>query len=274
MPSGVPGFYEILTQAVAYFGEHGYGDEAALVQWMRLLRQAAEADLLPLPEVERQISTRLGSIYQRLVERAGLLKHHPGVARFTINQLRPQLRAELDRRIMASVGLIKLHREEAVSETLRRFAGWATSIPPGGAADIRRAPVKTRIRQELARTPYRKRVVDIDQGHKLTANLHDILATGSGAIAAVWQHHHVRYPRAEHLRRDGTVFLIRGSWAHQAGLVKPLKAGFTDEVERPGELPMCRCSSVFLSSLRQLPPGMLTAKGKTELARINALLAA
>ena len=63
------------------------------------------------------------------------------------------------------------------------------------------------------------------------------------------------------------MFLIRDSWAQKAGLVKPSKDGYTDDIEAPGELVYCSCHYVFLYNLRQLPPEMLTAKGKEALER-------
>jgi hypothetical protein len=63
------------------------------------------------------------------VGRAGALKRHQGISRFTLNYLEPKLRTELDRRILASVDLIQLNRRKAIDTTLSRFSGWASSIP-------------------------------------------------------------------------------------------------------------------------------------------------
>jgi hypothetical protein len=74
---------------------------------------------------------------------------------------------------------------------------------------------------------------------------------------------------------DGHWLLIRGSWADEAGLVKPAgEPGYTDEFEQPGELPYCRCSYVYLYTLRALPPGMITAEGARRMAKARELTAA
>jgi hypothetical protein len=62
----------------------------------------------------------LGAIYRRLVERGGVARYHPEIARFTIQRITPRLRAEFDRRILASANLIKLNRQQAIDKTLQR----------------------------------------------------------------------------------------------------------------------------------------------------------
>ena len=61
------------------------------------------------------------------------------------------------------------------------------------------------------------------------------------------------------------MYLIRDSWAHKKGLVKPGPQGFTDDITAPGEEIFCSCSYVYLYSLSQLPPSMITAKGREAL---------
>lgn len=261
-----PSFFEVLTAAVADFAERGYDSEDRLAAWLDAIRRAAERDLVPADVLQTRLRESLGTIYSRLVDHGGLVKSNPGVSRFTLARVAPELRAELDRRIVASASLISLDREEAISNTLRRFAGWATSIPPGGSEVVARNPAKSAIRKELARTPFEVRRCVTDQGHKLIANLNDILATNSNAIAARWQHNYVRYPRPNHVARDGKIYLIRGSWAHEKGFVRPGPVGYYDEITKPGEEISCRCAATFLRHLRQLPPDMITNAGREALA--------
>ena len=214
---------------------------------MTQIRVAAERDVIPDDVLAEEVQRRLGNVFVRLVDRAGMLKQHPGVPRFTIEQVRPELRAELDRRIMASVGLVKLNQQEATERTLKRFAGWATSIRPAAIRKIAKQPAKSDIAKSLRRLRYERRLVDNDQGHKLVANLNEILARGSGAICAIWQHHYDRYPRPVHLARHGKAFLIKGSWADEQGFVKPGEDGYYDDIEKPGQLVNCRCGAVYLT---------------------------
>ena len=266
-------FYETVTAAVTEFAQTGYHSEERLRHWLDELRAAAIRDMVPEAQVVAELRRALGAEFERLVDRGELLRSNPGVSRFTLERVRPQLRAELDRRIMASASLIKLNREEAMAATLRRFSGWATSVPLGGDEAVRRNPVKSDIRKSLASLPYVERRCVTDQTHKFLANLSEILGRGAGALAAVWHHHHVRYPREEHVARDGKVYLLRGSWAHERGLVKPGPAGYYDDVTKAGEEISCRCTAEFLTTLRQLPDDMLTEKGRAELERVRNLAA-
>lgn len=269
------GFYEVLTDAVNYFVEHGFTSSERLDFWLKEIRLAAERSMVSTEIMEEQLRATFRTIYHRLVEKGGLAKYHPGVERFTIQRVSPKLRAELDRRIMASANLIKLNRQSAIEKTLQRFSGWASSIPVGGSETTAKRETKEDIRKALASLPFEERRVSIDQGHKFVSSLNNILATDGGAIAAVWNdrgtydaHYDARPEHKAWSDRKAT-FLVRGSWAHKRGLVKPSNDGYTDEIEAPGELVFCSCFYRYLYTLRDLPDGMLTAKGKEELARIR-----
>ena len=269
-PRGGSNFYELLTEAVNDLAAHGYDSEERVAEWVSRLRRAAEESLISEAVAEERLRTSLGAIYRRLVDEEGVLKTMPGVSRFTLQKIKPQLRAELDRRLMASANLIKLNRDEAIETTLRRFQGWATSIPVGGTADPQRTKTKKDVRKALANMPFIERRVAIDQGHKLAAAINRSVAAGSGAIAAEW-HSHWRqagyHYREDHKERDGAVYLIRDSWAHQRGYVKPGPAGYLDDVTQPGEEVFCRCWATYLFALKRLPDEMLTNAGREAMAR-------
>jgi hypothetical protein len=273
MPSRKPQtFQEVLAAAIADIVESGYDSAERIEGWMRKLRLAAETSLISAASLEQQLRDGLAAVYRRMVDQGGALRYNPGVERFTLEKLRPALRGELDRRILASANLIKLNRAQAIDKTLQRFQGWSTSIPKGGVSGESRAEVKANVRKSLASLPFEERRVLIDQGHKLTAAISEIIATDGGAIAAEW-HSNFRTPgydyREDHRERDGKFYLIRDSWAHRAGLVKKSNAGYFDEHEAPGQLPFCRCWAIYRFALRDLPPEMLTAKGKAALASVR-----
>jgi hypothetical protein len=263
-------FDQVLNQAIEDFIRFGYDSASRLDTWLALLRLAAQHD--PGVTAKDRIEGALRTVYGRVVDRGGLLRNHPGVARWTIDQLRPRLRAELDRRILASASLIKLNREEAVATTLRRFSGWVSSIPAGGPAEPQRRETKKAIRKATAQERYVLRRMQIDQGAKLAASLSEIVAVDAGAIAGIWRHHYSNNPREEHVDRDGETYLIRGSWADQRGLVRAGAAGYYDEVEPVAYLVYCRCTMEWLHALRRLPDAMLTDAGRAELARVRAAL--
>ena len=271
-PRAGDSFYSILTQALNDIIEHGYDSEERIAYWIQQLREAAIRTMTRPDVLQRALNDMLHSVYQAKIERGGILRHHPGVERFTLERVKPALRRELDRRIMASAQLIKLNRENAINDTIQRFSGWATSIPAGGSDAVDRMETKDQIRKSMASLPFRERRVITDQGHKFVANLNNILAVDNGAIALIW-HSHWRERgynyREDHKERDERVYLLRDNWAQQRGLVKPGAAGYYDQVTAVGAEVSCRCWATYLYSLRRLPDEMLTEKGREELARMK-----
>ena len=266
------GFYDTITDAVRYFAQHGFTSSERLEYWMAAIRQAAERSMVPTYVLERQLRATFGTIYRRLVDGGAIAKHHKGIDRFTLQQVAPRLRAELDRRLVASAQLIKLNRVAAIEKTMRRFAGWASSIPAGGSDNVDKVETKAEVRKALANLPFEERRVAIDQGHKFASSLNEIVATGGGAIAVRWNSHwrQLNYDyREPHKDRDGKVYMLRNNWAQQKGLAKPGPAGYYDAVTAFGEEIYCRCFGTYIYNLRDLPEDMLTEKGRAELERVK-----
>lgn len=266
------GFFEILRLAIADITEHGFDSSGRLDFWADQLRRAAEQTMMSATRMEETLKFGLSAIYRRLIERGGIARYHTGIERFTINRVAPRLRAELDRRILASANLIKINRTQAIDKTIQRFQGWATSIPGGGTDAANKRETAKEVRKALARLPFEERRVLIDQGHKFTANLSNIIAQDGGAIALVWHSHwrQLNYDyREDHKERDGLVYTIRGSWALRDGLVRPGSAGYYDDITSVGEEIFCRCYATYLYALRDIPKEMLTKKGAEQLARAS-----
>lgn len=259
-------FYEVSSAAIDDIMEHGFDSQERLEKWVTLLASSAQSALAPSGVIERLVRGQLDRTFKR--EMANLVKVHSGVSQFTLANIKSELRAELQRRILASAGLIKLNREASVARTLQRFAGWASSVPAGGTDLQKRREVKAQVKRGISGLPFEERRVVIDQGHKLSASINEIVATAGGAIAAIW-HHVKRGPpsyesRPEHVKRarEAKLFLVRDSWAHKDGLVKAGAAGYTDDVVQPAVEVFCSCWWEFVYALRDLPADMLTAKGK------------
>lgn len=266
-------FAEILTAAINDMAENGYDSAERVAEWQRRLREAADAMLLSDAEIDRMLRESLRRVYEREVEGARLLRRHPGLSRFTLEQIKPKLRPELDRRIQAGLDLIKLNRKAAVESMQRRFAGWSTSIPKGGSDRVRRREDKIRIKKSLSQLPYEQRRLLTDQGHKLVSAINDIVSADGGAIAGLWHSHwrEINYDyRPEHKVRDLKIYAVRGSWAMEKGLMAKGPDGYIDEFDRPAELPYCRCFFQYLYNLAQLPPEMITVKGAAALAEARA----
>jgi hypothetical protein len=266
-------FYQTISDAIRDIEQYGYDSQSRIDLWITKIELAAKQDSTPESVVQSALSRMLQGIYGKLIDRGEIAKIHKGVSRFTIQKLSPKLRGELDRRIMASAQLIKLNRKQMIAQTIQRFSGWATSIPKGGSRAVDTMAVKANIKKSFSALPYEERRVMIDQGHKFTSELSDIIAVDGGAIAAEWNSHW-RQPGynydPDHKKLDEKVFAIRGSWAIDKGLINK-GAGYTDEIVRPAERPYCRCKYVYLYALRDLPDSMLTQKGAKalEAARIN-----
>lgn len=264
-------FYEVLTDAVNDIATHGYDSAERLEAWLEKLRRAAYTSMISEDRLAEMLRDALRSKYRNLVDRGGLLRSH-AIEKFTLARIAPKLRAELDRRILASANLIKLNRQEAIEQTLRRFSGWTTSVPAGGSPIIDRRDTKTKVRKALASLPFEERRVLIDQGHKLVAAIHDIVASDGGALAAVWHSHwrekNYNY-REDHKERDEKVYAMKPNWAFNAGLMKAGPAGLYSSITKPAEEVFCRCYARYIYGLGSLPDDMLTVKGRDELKRVK-----
>lgn len=267
-------YHQIITAAVADLAEYGFDSSERVEVWATRIREAARRYMVPEETLQRQLRQSLSANYDKLVTKGGLFKSHQGVPRFTVDKLKPELRAELDRRIMASTTLIKLNRDRAVDHTLQRFGGWATSIPPGGVPAEKRQEIKTNIAKSIKQLPFEERRVIIDQGHKLNSAINNIVATSGGAIACMWHSHwrEINYHyRVQHKERDQKVYALKGNWAIEKGLMNK-GAGFYEDMDAVGQEPFCRCYVAYIYNLRDLPPDMLTEKGKATLEEIRKQL--
>jgi len=263
-------FQEILTAAVADLSKHGFDSAERVAKWQEQLQKAAEVYAGVGRRAEEMLRESFAVIYRRLIEQGGILRYHPGVERYTLVKLAPHLRGELSRRIQLSANLIVLNKEEAIAKTLRRFSGWATSVPVGGSDIVDKVDVKKAVTKSIKVLPFVERRVIIDQGHKFRASLSEIVARDNKAIAARWHSHfkEAGYDfREDHKERDSKVYLVRGNWAQEKGLVKVGTDGYFEDVTAPGEEVNCRCWVTWVYSLRQLPEQMLTVKGKEALQR-------
>lgn len=270
-------FYQVVSEAIRDFEEHGFDSIERLQYWTDKIRQAAIETLTPESVLNDELTRALGGIYKRLVGDGQILKAHKGVERFTVDRLKPKLRAELDRRLLASRNLIKLNRQQAVEKATQRLAGWASSIPAGGSRAVEVKDTKDHIRKALTSLPFEERRCIIDQSAKFSAALNEIIAVDGGAIAMRWNSQWRRpgyQYRKDHKERDQQVYLLRSSWAKEKSLVKPGPAGYYDDITKVGEEVFCSCYATWLYALRDLPSDCLTRKGEEALAEARSKVAA
>ncbi|ENA9695577.1 hypothetical protein ABG299_001068 [Salmonella enterica subsp. enterica] len=260
-------FYQVLTEAVNYYVDNGWDSQRSLTEWSRKLRVAASREM-PDDDAARK---HLTSVYRRLVIDGGALRDQPadGPKKVTLDKIKPELRKELDKRIFASANLIKLNREQAIEKTLQRFQGWVSSIPPDGVSELDKTEQKAKIKASLNDPDFISRRVAIDQGHKLASNVKYLLSIQGGAIAFRW-HSNWRRPgyafRPDHKERDDKIYLVRGSWAVEQGLIAPVY-GYYDEITAAGEEVFCSCQVFPIYAPQKLPDEFLTEKGKREFNR-------
>lgn len=258
-------FIGVVRAAIKDIVDHGFTDIQRVAFWARRIRHAAHESLITPGEMRRLLQERLDAHWQKLIERERLLDNHVGVQRYVLTDAKPKLRAELERRKAAAASLIRLNREEMIDRTVRRFEGWATSVPVVGKVDGRESAEE--VRRGISGLPFIERRVLIDQGHKMTAALNDIVAKEAGAIAARW-HSNWRQPgydyREEHKHRDIDMvfFAIRGNWYMEQGLMKLGGHLYTDQVTAPGTEINCRCWYEYFYNLQDLPEEMITSKGR------------
>lgn len=261
-------FNQLINQAVNHFDEYGFASNQDLENWRYQLRHAAYEESEKI-QSSQDFERYLRSIYQKQVETGAILRRHD-IERWQLHKVKPKLRNELDRRILAGANLIKLNKEEMILRTLRRFEGWVTSLPQMGEVD--KVKAKGDIKSALSDLKFTERRVMIDQGHKFIASLNEIIATDNNAIGAVWQSHWraVGYKyRPDHKERDGKFYVIRDNWAMQKGLMKLGGLQYTDDITAPAQEVYCQCFYKFVYSLRKIPDECLTEKGKKELATLS-----
>ncbi len=258
-------FYEILGEGVDYLSDYGY--DGMLDEWIIRLRESIT--FRSEKETNAIIKRSLSATFDRSLKTSA--KRHPAVSRITINKIKPELRNELTKRIRASADLIRLNRAESIDSTLRRFSGWASSVPAGGTDVESRRKIKAHISKPLKEQRFIERRVAIDQGHKLISNADAVIADQAGAIAAKWRSHwrQAGYDyRVDHKDRDKQVYALRNSWAKDSGLINA-GAGYIDAMTMPAEEVYCRCYYVYLYNLRELPNSMLTKKGAVALEGLS-----
>ena len=260
MPNAVS-FDEVLTEAVNYFVMRGFDDPDSLTYWSKRLEIAARKELMSTTALRRNMKDALAAEYRRQIERGLILSYHAGLSKQALVTLRADLKLILAKRLSAANALVTLNREEDIAATLRKFTGWASSLPSSSSLNANRSEIRHDIKRALVSAKHRESNLVLDQRHKLHAGLNAAIAQGGGAIGAIWVSHHTiaNYDYRE-IHRDlaiesqHTPFLIRNSWAHKQGLLNATGAKFTDQLEhQPGQLPHCKCQFQYLYTLNDLP---------------------
>ncbi len=262
MPNRRNEFEAVLSAALKDMADHGYDSPARVRLWLGKLRTALVNAGVSEAVAQRRFRAAMGKIYDKA--RKPTPSRHVGLEPRSVGNIEYHLRPVFEARVSAGLNLIKLKRTDAIDATVKRFEGWATSLPviPNYHNDLAKA--RKSISKPFRQMSYEDRRLTIDQSHKLLSAISQTIADQNGAVAGKWRHvHETAYDaRPAHEARDGKVYLVRGSWAAERGLVKRRGVDFTDEITQPAEEPFCRCWWVWIYNLDDLPPELLTAKGR------------
>ena len=91
-------FYQTVSEAIREFEEQGFDSVERLQYWTERIRKAAIESLTPESVLNETLTRTLQGVYKKLIDDGQIIKAHSGVSRFTVDRLKPQLRAELDRK--------------------------------------------------------------------------------------------------------------------------------------------------------------------------------
>jgi hypothetical protein len=261
-------YKDVVSAAISDLEDHGFDGMARVDRWVGLLSRDAVASAPVMPAVVADLNRRLDKEYKRAVHtQRG--KHHVGLEPSAIRAVEASLEGMVERRLEAAKVVLEGARSAAIHTAIRRFVGWATSLPAAGQPSDKQARMARdgvlKALKGISRAE--GRIVD-DQCRKLTSDIGGAVASQREAIAGIW-HSRWREPgydyRPDHKDRDLLVYLVRDSWAVRGGLVRGKR--YTDDVTRPAEEPNCKCHYQWVYQLSDLPEAMLTKRGRDYLTR-------
>lgn len=200
------------------------------------------------------------------------------VGRYTLDKVKLALRPALDASILemaedAADQVGAEDREVIISAVLGRFASWLTV-----SQTTRRPAREGQVPVPLisASVEERRRQVLLHTGIRFSGMLSRLEALDNGALAMQWQagpHEEYKY-EPPHPGRNQQIYLVRGSWALERGLIQPGSASYLDDMPAPGVEHYCQCHAQWLFGLRSLPDTYLTDFGRLELERVRREIAA
>jgi hypothetical protein len=152
--------------------------------------------------------------------------------------------------------------------------GLLKRVPAGGTKDKLTSVKITEIKRELRALSRWPELFYIYKAQSFPSEIDHIFSMENGPIAVRWnyssQDEQGEYRKTyDHKRLHDRVFAIRGNWAIEQGLMTAEPSGYLDEIVRPGHEIGCMCRLTYLTSLRSLPPDMLTAHGRTKLIELD-----
>lgn len=279
---------QILFEFAEQLTEKGKMNAATGKQLDRLLatyRHISEEEIRSfVANLEPDLRREYKKAYYKYIN-GGYKQHFPGVKAYRLEDMKPAYRKEVQNSVDNSLALIKTQNQEFMRKMQDRFRNWATIPTPemrGPQAtttylrlEIMKAP---EVREEM--TAHQHFIIE-DQTRKLIANMNEITASESGAIAFIWHNRRDKKvtgapgglnkpteKHGDHWEREGKLYLVKGSWALKRGLLKKTPDVWYDTDipdGKPGMPVGCRCYSSWITDIESIPEAyrdLLTEKGR------------
>lgn len=211
----------------------------------------------------------------------GYRKNHKDLRGYTLDDIRPDLRKELQKRTYEALSKIDIDDKELMNKLEDIFVHWVVD-EPDKAGEKSEKNLKKRLKLTKEEKEKRKKIqrIMIDQSMKLQSNLDNIIARSHQAVGFIWKTRRDdkvagnpagKYPNVDknstvhgdHYSRQDKIYFFRdNNWALENGLLDKANieyAEFPDGL--PGQPLNCRCYASYIYDLYDLPASMLSVKG-------------
>ena len=168
--------------------------------------------------------------------------------------------------------------DQQISEFNSRLGKFLEQVPRGGTKDKATKSQITEIKKELRQLARWEKLFSVYKANSLASEIEYIFSLQGNPLAAIWHYseldEHGEYQKTyDHEARDGKVYAVRGNWAIEKSLMNASVHGYINDSIRPAQEVGCMCYLQWVYYLRDLPSDMITAKGRSELERVTAIIA-
>lgn len=239
-----------------------------------------------LKSVNKEVRSKLKNEYNQFIKK-GIFQIASGIQKYKIEDLKPDFKKELERRINVSLSYITTQDQNTIEEIKNRLMNFA-SIPHNNKNleeleyDFWNDVIPANTKKNYKTNKWQNMIIR-DQQHKLVSNMTYITAMKINAIGFIWKNRKdIRvvgnpsglYPNGankmhnDHWKREGKLYLFRDSEALKKGLIKKTKdVQYADEIEDglPGIPINCRCTMRLIFRLYEIPAeykNIITKKGR------------
>ena len=238
-----------------------------------------------LKSVNKEVRSKLKNEYNQFIKK-GIFQTASGIQKYKIEDLKPDFKKELERRINVSLSYITTRDQNTIEEIKNRLMNFASIPHPNKDLKELEYDFWNDVIPEKAKKNYKsnkwQNMIIRDQQHKLVSNMTYITAMKNDAIGFIWKNRKdIRvvgnpsglYPSGNkmhnnHWKREGKLYLFRDSAALKKGLIKKTKdVQYADEIEDglPGIPINCRCTMRLIFRLYEIPAeykNIITKKGR------------